>query len=145
MDTTYNTRFTVTLAGIDSPEITYGIDNDTVNTLTVDRSLVLQFGLDLTTGSHRFFFDFANKTNATPDRMVIVESVAVEGIATDRLKWSGVYTPNYPEPWVSTQTHLAATLPGATHLGWNGHWELTFTVPIFTWLHQTEHLGWIYG
>ena len=145
MDTQYNTRFAITLSGIDCPEITYGIDQDICNTITINNTLTLHFSLDLSTTEHRFFIEFANKTNATLDRMVIVDSVAVEGIATDRLKWAGIYTPNYPCPWADSQENLAPTLPGATHLGWNGLWELPFTVPIFTWLHQKEHLGWIYS
>jgi len=145
MDTKYNTRFAVTLTGTDGAEITYGVDDAICNTIAVDGSVTLYFCLDLTTTEHRFFFEFANKTNSTPDMMVIVDSVSVEGITTDRLKWSGIYTPNYPEPWASTQENLAPTLPGATHLGWNGRWELPFSVPIFTWLHQKEHLGWIYS
>jgi hypothetical protein len=30
-------------------------------------------------------------------------------------------------------------------MGWNGRWELNFRVPIFTWIHQLENLGWIYA
>ena len=75
---------------------------------------------------------------------VEIESVTVEGITVDRFKWAGIYTPNYPEPWASTQTNLQPTLQSATYLGWNGRWELPFSVPIFTWIHQTENLGWIY-
>lgn len=145
MDTKYNTRFAVTLTGTGGPVVTYGIDDQVCNTIVVNGTVVLHFSLDLTTANHRFFFEFANKTNDTPDMMVVVESVAVEGIATDRLKWSGIYTPNYPQPWADTQGNLAPALPGATHMGWNGRWELPFSVPIFTWLHQTEHLGWIYS
>jgi hypothetical protein len=145
MDTKYNTRFTVVLTGIDRPEITYGIDDDVCNTICINTTVILQFSLDLTTDVHRFFIEFRNKTNDTPDRMVIVDSVAVEGITTDRLKWSGTYTPTYPEPWASTQIDLTPTLAGATQMGWNGRWELSFAVPIFTWLHQTENLGWIYS
>jgi hypothetical protein len=145
MDTKYNTRFAVTLTGTGGPVITYGIDDAVCNTIPINGSVILHFSLDLTTTAHKFFFEFANKTNDTPDMMVVVESVAVEGITTDRLKWSGIYTPNYPRPWADAQSNLDQTLPGATHLGWNGRWELPFTVPIFTWLHQKEHLGWIYS
>lgn len=145
MDTNYNTRFAVTLTGIGRPKISYGIDDQVCNTISIDTNVILHFSLDLTATTHKFFFEFANKTNATPDMMVVVDSVAVEGITTDRLKWSGIYTPNYPKPWADAQSNLAPTLPGATHLGWNGRWELAFGVPIFTWLHQKEHLGWIYS
>lgn len=145
MDTKYNTRFAVTLTGTGGPVVTYGIDDQVCNTIAINGSVVLHFSLDLTTADHRFFFEFNNKTNDIPDMMVVVESVAVEGIVTDRLKWSGIYTPNYPQPWADAQGKLDPALPGATHLGWNGRWELPFSVPIFTWLHQTEHLGWIYS
>jgi hypothetical protein len=32
-------------------------------------------------------------------------------------------------------------------LTWDGlvSGRLTFTVPVFTWIHQTQNLGWIYG
>ena len=145
MDTKYNTRFAVTQTGTGSPVITYGIDDAVSNTIPINGNVTLHFSLDLTTIEHKFFFEFANKTNDTPDMMVVVDSVAIEGITTDRLKWSGTYTPNYPQPWADAQRNLDQTLPGATHLGWNGRWELPFTVPIFTWLHQKEHLGWIYS
>jgi hypothetical protein len=145
MDTKYNTRFTVTLTGTGSPVITYGIDDTVCNTIPINGSVILHFSLDLTTTTHKFFFEFANKTNDTPDMMVVIDSVSVEGITTDRLKWSGTYTPNYPRPWADSQTNLLPTIAGATHLGWNGRWELPFSVPIFTWLHQAEHLGWIYN
>lgn len=40
------------------------------------------------------------------------------------------------------------TLPkfqtNATYLGWNGLWVLEFELPIFTWIHKLENLGWIY-
>jgi hypothetical protein len=145
MDTKYNTRFAVTLTGIGNPEITYGIDDAVCNTIPIHGNVTLYFSLDLTTTAHKFFIEFANKTNDTPDMMVVVDSVSVEGITTDRLKWSGTYTPNYPRPWADSQTNLSPSLAGATHLGWNGRWELAFSVPIFTWLHQKEHLGWIYS
>ena len=145
MDTKYNTSFAVTLTGVGRPEITYGIDNEVCNKIFIDNEVTLHFSLDLSTTAHRFFFEFANKTNDTPDMMVVVDSVSVEGITTDRLKWSGTYTPNYPQPWADSQSSLDQILRGATHLGWNGRWELAFTVPIFTWLHQKEHLGWIYS
>jgi len=145
MDIKYNTRFAVTLRGAGRPEITYGIDNEICNTIFIDDEVTLHFSLDLSTTTHRLFVEFANKTNDTPDMMVVIDSVSVEGITTDRLKWSGTYTPNYPQPWADAQSSLDQILPSATHLGWNGRWELAFTVPIFTWLHQKEHLGWIYS
>lgn len=67
-----------------------------------------------------------------------------EGMSLDRFKWAGVYFPVYPEPWASTQIDLPKFHKSATYLGWNGQWELEFSVPIFTWIHKLENLGWIY-
>lgn len=76
---------------------------------------------------------------------VIVDSVSFYGIQDPRFAWAGVYHPDYPEPWASEQTDLQPELTPHTYLGWNGSWRLTFGVPVFTWIHQVQNLGWIYG
>jgi hypothetical protein len=35
-------------------------------------------------------------------------------------------------------------LKNHTYLSWNGKWTLTFDVPVFTWIHRVQNLGWIY-
>lgn len=139
-----DTRFSIKLIPHGSPIITYGLDQSVGETLELNAPAELQFAVDLESGPHTFYIDFRNKTNDTPEMAVEIDSVTFEGITVDRFKWAGVYTPDYPEPWASTQTNLQPTLPSATYLGWNGRWELPFTTPIFTWIHQIEHLGWIY-
>ena len=79
-------------------------------------------------------------TTANSDVAVIVEQIKFNGIASPRVVWEGIYRPNYPE-------HLKdspAELRHANYLGWNGIWSLGFTLPIFTWIHKVEGLGWIY-
>jgi len=85
------------------------------------------------------------KSANDPTTAVIVDSVSFFGIQDPRFAWAGVYRPNYPEPWASEQTDLVSELSPHTYLGWNGCWSLTFGVPVFTWIHQTQNLGWIYG
>ena len=126
------------------PVIDYGIDLIETSCQLEDKT-ILTFDRDLTVGEHKFILNFQNKTNETPDYAVKINAVIAEGICTDRLKWQGKYYPNYPEPWASQQTHkLETVINSATYLGWNGKWELVFTVPIFTWIHRIENLGWIY-
>jgi hypothetical protein len=139
-----NTRFSIELVPHGHPVITYGLDTE-VNTIELQKPMSLYFDVELDQGPHKFYIDFKNKTNKTPEMAVEIAGVTVEGIIVDRFKWAGIYTPTYPEPWASTQSNLAATLRSATYLGWNGRWELPFSVPIFTWIHQTENLGWIYS
>lgn len=88
---------------------------------------------------------FMNKPELDHNMAVIVDKVEFFGISDPKFVWAGVYTPKYPEPWYSQQTEKPpAQLPGQNYLGWNGTWRLDFTVPVFTWMHKTMSLGWIY-
>ena len=82
------------------------------------------------------------------DHMLEIESLSFEDISTDRMIWSGIYTPIYPTLWSDEQHQLGIKLEenvtGYTAFGWDGIWQLHFTTPIFTWIHHLEKLGWIY-
>lgn len=81
------------------------------------------------------------------DVTTAVEVVSIEffGISDPKFVWAGVYRPEYPEPWFSEQNpRPPETLPSHTYLGWHGVYSLTFDVPVFTWIHKTLDLGWIY-
>ena len=97
-------------------------------------------------GPNQISLGFYNKTDDTPDMAVEIQDVIIEGMDLDRFKWANKYYPRYPEPWASEQTE---TLPkfqtSAMYLGWNGLWVLEFELPIFTWIHKLENLGWIYN
>jgi len=88
---------------------------------------------------------FMNKPELDHDMAVIVDQIEFFGITDPKFVWAGVYTPKYPEPWYSQQTQKPpVTLPQQNYMGWNGRWRLDFSVPVFTWMHQTLDLGWIY-
>jgi hypothetical protein len=74
------------------------------------------------------------------DTAIIIDQVKFNGISSPKIAWSGIYTPDYPLDYPAS----ASTLSPCTYLGWNGTWILEFTVPVFTWIHQIEGLGWIY-
>jgi len=87
-----------------------------------------------------------NKPSNDPSTAVIIKSIAFFGISDPRFVWSGEYTPEYPEPWYSQQSPPPpTTLINANHLGWNGTWTLKFDVPVFSWIHRVQNLGWIYS
>ena len=89
--------------------------------------------------------DFKNKPELDHNMAVIIDKVEFFGIADPKFVWAGVYTPQYPEPWYSQQTEKPPTqLPQQNYLGWNGTWRLDFTIPVFTWMHKTLDLGWVY-
>lgn len=80
---------------------------------------------------------------------VVIEEVSFFGIRDPQFAWAGIYKPEYPEPWATEQRNqgvvLKPQLSSHTYLGWPGKWTLTFDIPVFTWIHQTQNLGWIYG
>ena len=81
------------------------------------------------------------------DSQTAVEIVGIEffGISDPKFIWAGTYYPKYPEPWLGQQTNKPAEyLPAQTYLGWNGIYQLEFSVPVFEWMHNTLNLGWIY-
>lgn len=95
--------------------------------------------------------ELLNKTDADTipdkglDKAVIIESVSFFDIADNRFVWAGEYCPDYPEPWYSQQTiKPESLLKSHTYLSWNGKWTLTFDVPVFSWIHRVQNLGWIY-
>lgn len=89
---------------------------------------------------------FMNKPELDHNMAVIVDQVEFFGISDPQFVWAGVYTPRYPEPWYSEQQIKPEPhLTQQNYLGWNGTWRLDFDVPVFTWMHRTLNLGWIYS
>ena len=132
------------------PEINIGINDDIQRIiLTDDQIFHYEFTADNTS---ILSVELLNKTDADTisdkglDKAVIIESVSFFGINDPRFVWSGEYRPDYPEPWHSEQlAKPEPLLKNHTYLSWNGKWTLTFDVPVFTWIHRVQNLGWIYG
>jgi hypothetical protein len=136
----------------------------TLNTDRTHRPIPLRIGIDQQLelqeiqGPTTVNFEFETKKTSSlvlqisdkqDQEAVIIESVSFFGIEDPRFVWAGVYTPEYPEPWASQQrskgVYLQPHLVNQDYLGWNGQWTLTFEVPVFTWIHKTQNLGWIYS
>lgn len=77
---------------------------------------------------------------AGKDIAIIVEAVKLNGITSPKFIWEGIYRPIYPRHLVNQP----AELKHSNYLGWNGSWSLDITLPVFTWIHNLENLGWIY-
>jgi hypothetical protein len=131
------------------PEINIGINNDIQRIiLSKDHIFHYEFTADNTA---TLTVELLNKADADTipdkglDKAVIIESVSFFGISDPKFVWAGVYEPKYPEPWYSEQTpRPESLLKNHTYLGWNGKWTLTFDLPVFTWIHKVQDLGWIY-
>jgi len=92
-------------------------------------------------GTRTLSIEHHGKTDSDPTTALIVEQIKFNEITSPRFVYQGVYTPNYPK-------HLLDSNAGSTlqqnYLSWNGTWTLDFTLPIYTWIHKVEDLGWIY-
>jgi hypothetical protein len=129
------------------PEINIGI-NDDINRIVLTDDQVFHYEFD-TDKPSVLTVELLNKTDADTvnglDKAVVIESVSFFGISDPKFVWAGEYRPEYPEPWASQQHELKPLLKSHTYLGWNGKWTLTFDVPVFTWIHRVQNLGWIYS
>lgn len=132
------------------PEILYGIDHDLV-LRSLTEPCVLHFNQLLTAGSHSVIIDFVNKSDSdcVPDqgldKYITIGDITVNGISLPRFNWLATYEPVFPEPWYSQQNPRPNPVQtGETHLGWNGRWQLKFSAPVFSWIHQLENMGWVW-
>jgi hypothetical protein len=135
------------------PEINIGI-NDNINNIILLEDQIFHYEF-ISNNTSTITVELLNKIDSDTvpdkglDKAVIIESVSFFGILDPQFAWAGVFEPRYPEPWATEQRNqgvvLNQHLSPHTYLGFNGKWTLTFTVPVFTWIHQTQNLGWIYG
>lgn len=63
---------------------------------------------------------------------VEIKSVKINDIESPKILYQGLY---YPIGMPARRT---------TYIDFNGVWVLDFSVPVYTWLHNTLGLGWIY-
>jgi len=118
--------------------------NSCVQQLLIDQVTTVNFDFD-TDQDCQLTVELMDKND---QEAVIVESVEFFGISDPKFAWAGVYEPVYPEPWASQQKSQGVALNPQlcphTYLSWPGKWTLTFSVPVFTWIHHVQDQGWIY-
>jgi len=157
MDTTYLNRIRITLEPVwhdDPPQVRVGIDEH-LQTVTLKQTTVFDLDFDATAGPCQLIVDFVNKNHGDTDikrqldKAVKIKKIDIFGIVDRKFIYASQYRPEYPEPWATEQRSLGQTLEPVLHghdyLGWNGRWCMPFTVPVFTWIHKTQNLGWIYS
>jgi hypothetical protein len=91
-------------------------------------------------GTARLSIEHYGKAELDPTTALIIDQIKFNGISGTKFIYQGIYYPSYP-------SHLRdknSILPHQNYLSWNGIWYLDFTLPIYTWIHKVEDLGWIY-
>ena len=113
--------------------------NDQQHELTIDKEQWITINIQ---GCETALLEIEHygKDELDPTTALIVDQLQFNGITNPKFVYQGIYYPTYPK-------HLAnkdSTVPHQTYLAWNGVWRLEFTLPIYTWIHKTLDLGWIY-
>jgi hypothetical protein len=144
MVTQHLVKLSVTLRPVDQPNVKVGVNGD-ILTVVLDKTQTMDF--EFTSDKDcQLTVELVDKKD---QQAVVVESVSFFGIKDPKFAWAGVYEPQYPEPWATQQHDLGVVLKQHlsphTYLSWPGKWTLTFDVPVFTWIHRVQNLGWIYG
>lgn len=88
-----------------------------------------------------------NDTQGGKDKALIIEQINIEGFKLNSFLYAGDYYPSYPEGYYQyAKEHNLSVEPviKQTYLAFNGEWQLKISWPTFTWIHQTENLGWLY-
>ena len=152
---TYRTKIDIAIDPVwhqDLPEIIVKIGPEWRWTGRLEKATHFSHTWESGKGDAKVSVELLNKqdsdTVGNKDKAVIIKGVRLNDIGTDKLLWQGRYRPRYPEPWATEQRKSGQSLPeylsAHTYLGWNGIWTLDFNIPVFTWIHRIEDLGWIY-
>ena len=150
MDTKHNIKGSIILEPVGYadaiPEVLVKLNEDLLFSGELEQTTAIEFDQTLSKGSNRLSVEFYNKKDSDTkvelglDKAVMIKSIEFFGIKSPRFVWAGNYQPIYP----SHMRNQPEILKYHDYLGWNGVWYLDFTTPVFTWIHQTENLGWIY-
>jgi hypothetical protein len=134
-----------------APEVIVSFNHNIIYAGSLSKTTTFDIDQNLDPGEYQLSVEFLNKLDSDTDivngvdKAVIIDQIIFNNIQSPKFVWAGVYRPVYPESWASQQQNLEPLLKSHNYLGWNGKWTLTFSVPIFTWIHRTENLGWIYN
>lgn len=139
MDTEYCVELRVTLEPVGRPWVAIDANGwGKVQQLT--ETTEFDFKFYAPAGSCNLKIEHFKKGDNDPTTALIIQKISFFGIEDPRFIWSGIYRPDYPEHYPNKVPEISNT----TYLGWNGVWSLDFSVPVFTWIHQLQNLGWMY-
>lgn len=143
MVTLYNTKIEIELEPVGNPTVSI-ISGDYKELVSISKPICYTFKHHTPETTIKIIIELLDKSDNDPDTAVIIKTIRLNNISNVKFAYAGTYYPIYPVEWSKEQLDLKPSLPGQTYLGWNGVYELEITVPIFTWMHRTMGLGWIF-
>ena len=138
MDTSlYPAKINILLRPIGKPKCRISV-NGQIKDIIVEQEQLISFKIQ-GNGSVKLSIEHYGKLDSDPSTALIIEQIEFNEITSPKFVWAGVYYPIYPKHMTG-----ASELKSHNYLSWNGVWQLEFTLPIYTWIHKTLDLGWIY-
>jgi hypothetical protein len=128
----FDVRVEVLLEPVGTPDVVVTCNGCTTE-LIVTESTWVNFTFTNTAGVEQLTVTHRNRKDNDGVTAVIIKSVKFNDIESPKIVYQGIY---YPAGKESRCTE---------YIDFNGVWVLDFTLPIYTWLHQTLGLGWIYN
>jgi len=107
--------------------------------LTIDQESWVTFNIQ-GCGTVLLEIEHYGKAELDSATALIIEEIKFNGISSPKFVYQGIYYPTYPKHLLDSDS----VVPHQTYLSWNGTWRLEFTLPIYTWIHKTLDLGWVY-
>ena len=131
-------KLKVTLAPVQQPWVVVTVDKHTYSQQLISTT---DFEFDFSaTDQAVLTVQHHSKSDLDADTAVIIQRIEFYGISDPRFVWAGKYYPDYPDHYQDKTPCLL----NQDYLGWNGQYVLTFQVPVFSWIHQVQDLGWLY-
>jgi len=127
--TAHNVRISILLEPVGSPDVVVSCDQQ-LRELIINEPTCVDFVYSQEQGPSKLTVQHRNRQDNTT--AIIVKSVKLNGIEHIQNTYQGIYYP------------IGLELRRDTYIAWEGSWILEFTVPVYTWLHKTQGLGWIY-
>ena len=89
-------------------------------------------------GKHTSQTIINEKGDILQDQLLNIQNIEIDEIDIGGLVFTGIYTPEYPEPWATQQRSAGTELPvnfkNVTQMGHNGTWSFKFESPFYMWL-----------
>lgn len=120
------------LEPVETPMVTVSCGSETKTMRLFNGATWVKFEFAQQSGPVQLRVEMTDKHPNDPTTAVIVKQVKLNNIEHIQNTYQGMYYPINKEPIRDT------------YIAWNGSWVLDFTVPVYTWMHKTQGLGWIY-
>jgi len=135
----------------ESPYIILKVDDTELYNGQLNHDQTFEYKQSVTQATHNITLEFLNKKDSDCigdlDKAVIIDKVTFFNIESNNVLLNSTYKPLYSTSYLKTLINenkpIKHELKGCNYMGWNGTWTLSFNIPVFSWLHKIDNLGWL--